>query len=112
MPPHDGNVGEFDIMLIAPHPRAGIPPKGLTDHVLKLDSPTLLRTFAARAIGMHNTADMALALERERFVLTPDIAYKLLLVHERCEMKRNLIMSGATGVGKTQVRLSFNVSYR
>ena len=45
--------------------------------------------------------DIKILLKKKGFVLTPDFAYKMMLVHERKKARIPLVIEGDTGVGKT-----------
>ncbi|XP_065192858.1 uncharacterized protein LOC135823909 [Sycon ciliatum] len=45
--------------------------------------------------------DVRLVVRRRKFVLTEDFAFKLVLIHERRDLRQPLILEGDTGTGKT-----------
>ncbi|XP_065192879.1 uncharacterized protein LOC135823927 [Sycon ciliatum] len=45
--------------------------------------------------------DVQRVLRRRKFVLTEDFAFKLVLIHERRDLRQPLILEGDTGTGKT-----------
>src|SRR3990167_5792618 len=42
-------------------------------------------------------------IEKQKYVLTPDFAFKLYFIYERMKARENVMLSGGTGVGKTEL---------
>jgi hypothetical protein len=59
-----------------------------------------LRSHLAPGLGLLDTSRMINLIEQQKYVLTPDFALKLLILNERRKTQQNVILSGATGVGK------------
>eukprot|EP00047_Mylnosiga_fluctuans_P001195 m.218044 g.218044 ORF g.218044 m.218044 type:complete len:3593 (-) comp10156_c0_seq3:222-11000(-) len=59
-----------------------------------------LRSFIGAALGIENLLPL---IERTGFVMTPDIALKLVLINELRLVSDNIIIQGGTGCGKTEL---------
>ena len=65
--------------------------------------PALLRISLAPGLGLHDTGKMWNIIQQQGYVLTPDFAYKLLVLNEKRRAGLNVVLSGDTGVGKTEM---------
>jgi len=68
-----------------------------------LSKPALLRISLAPGLGLSDTSKMWNIIKQQRYVLTPDFALKLLILNERRKVGLNVVLSGDTGVGKTEL---------
>jgi type IV secretory pathway ATPase VirB11/archaellum biosynthesis ATPase len=55
------------------------------------------------ALGSTEAIRMAKVISQQKYLLTPDFYVKLLLLHKRRMIRSNVILSGETGVGKTEI---------
>lgn len=62
-----------------------------------------MRMTVANALGLKNTSKMIRTLEQHRYVLTPNLAQKMLHIHARIHSGQNVILVGDTGQGKTEM---------
>ncbi|KAH3765625.1 hypothetical protein Pelo_2541 [Pelomyxa schiedti] len=88
------------------------PPPGLSlpnDMIFTLamaKNPGLLRQQLQLAFGMENLLEI---IEREKYILTPDFALKMLLVYDHMNAGHNLTLCGGTGTGKTELLNVFSI---
>jgi hypothetical protein len=68
-----------------------------------LARPSVLRSIIAHALGVHDTNRMSCLIEQRQYVFTPQLAVKILKLHQYSTVGRNLIFSGKTGTGKTEL---------
>jgi predicted ATPase len=60
-------------------------------------------------LGLVQTERMGRTITQQRYVLTPDFALKLLILNERRKVHQNVILSGNTGIGKTELMSLFSL---
>ncbi|KAH3763811.1 AAA+ ATPase [Pelomyxa schiedti] len=65
-----------------------------------VEDPRLLRQQLQLTFGMENIQEV---IERKKYILTPDFALKMLLVYDHMNAGTNLVISGGTGTGKTEL---------
>eukprot|EP01117_Protostelium_nocturnum_P004749 TRINITY_DN1723_c0_g2_i3.p1 TRINITY_DN1723_c0_g2~~TRINITY_DN1723_c0_g2_i3.p1 ORF type:complete len:4843 (+),score=1626.58 TRINITY_DN1723_c0_g2_i3:91-14619(+) len=65
-----------------------------------------LRSMVGSVFGIDQS--ISKAISDANYVLTPDFAMRLILLHERMIANRSLILDGGTGVGKTQTLSMFS----
>ena len=70
---------------------------------------SLLRATLADLLGLSKTNKMVCALEQYRYVLTPDLALKMIQVFARIRSGNNVVLVGDTGQGKTEMILFLSV---
>lgn len=68
-----------------------------------------MRVIVADALGIKNTGKMIRMLEQRKYVLTPNLAHKLLQLNARVSSGNNVILVGDTGQGKTEMVNFFSV---
>ncbi|KAJ1562914.1 hypothetical protein HK096_002079 [Nowakowskiella sp. JEL0078] len=74
-----------------------------TDRKIALDSPGRLRIEISASIGQHRSSNLVTVIEKSKFILTPSIGINLLFLHSRRISGLNLIYTGETGTGKTEM---------
>ena len=74
-----------------------------------LSDSARLRVNLAPGLGLFKTARMVNIITQQRYVLTPDFALKLLILNERRKVHQNVILSGNTGIGKTELMSLFSL---
>ena len=67
------------------------------------------RAAVAPGMGLLKAGLMLNNILQQRYVLTPDFAFKLLLLNERRKVGQPVILSGDTGVGKTELLRLYSV---
>eukprot|EP01114_Cavostelium_apophysatum_P014001 TRINITY_DN3512_c0_g1_i9.p1 TRINITY_DN3512_c0_g1~~TRINITY_DN3512_c0_g1_i9.p1 ORF type:complete len:5234 (+),score=1501.00 TRINITY_DN3512_c0_g1_i9:231-15932(+) len=65
--------------------------------------PDVLRVSLAPGLGLLKTERMRSIVQQQNYVLTPDFSLKLVILNERRKILQNVILSGDTGVGKTEL---------
>jgi hypothetical protein len=87
--------------------------EGLRDFALlkaELDRPSAalsLRSVMAPAYGLADSKVFTRLLRKKGYVLSTDFAVKLLILNERRRVRANVILSGDTGVGKSELFSTF-----
>ncbi|KAJ3039270.1 hypothetical protein HDV00_012358 [Rhizophlyctis rosea] len=66
-------------------------------------NPARLRSAVALQLGIVNTSKMASVISQLDYIMTPTLAVKLLAIHSRRLVGQNVVLSGGTGVGKTEM---------
>lgn len=80
--------------------------KRFPDSITRASRDAHVRTALALGLGIEDSGYMRRIVATSEFHLTPDFAVKLLALHNRRATDQNVILSGQTGVGKTEL-LSF-----
>ncbi len=68
-----------------------------------INSPSFLRQKLAEGLGLRDSSKMLHIITQLGYVLTPEFALRLLILHEKCYSNYSLVFSGDTGIGKTEL---------
>eukprot|EP00727_Mastigamoeba_balamuthi_P014126 m51a1_g9336 hypothetical protein (4370) ;mRNA; r:36058-55372 len=68
-----------------------------------LQSEAILRVKLAHGLGCKRTQNVCKLFEQQGYVLTPDFATKMILLNDMMRANQNVILTGDTGVGKTEL---------
>ncbi|KAI9334216.1 hypothetical protein DFJ73DRAFT_39174 [Zopfochytrium polystomum] len=67
------------------------------------NSPQLLRSIVASCVHVHDSSSVLKVVEKSKYLLTPDLAVKLMFIHSRYLARQSVVISGETGTGKTEL---------
>ncbi|KAJ3128355.1 hypothetical protein HK100_009209 [Physocladia obscura] len=68
-----------------------------------ISSPARMRLEVASSIQMNDSCNVKQVMKSSKYIVTPDLCVKLLFLHARKISGNNLIFSGETGTGKTEI---------
>lgn len=61
------------------------------------------RAAIAPGLGLREDGSVLRIISQQRYVMTPDFGFKLMVLNERRKVGQNVILAGDTGVGKTEM---------
>eukprot|EP00727_Mastigamoeba_balamuthi_P014233 m51a1_g9432 hypothetical protein (4159) ;mRNA; f:408019-433718 len=66
-------------------------------------SEAILRVKLAHGLGCKRTQNVCKLFEQQGYVLTPDFTTKMILLNDMMRANQNVVLTGGTGVGKTEL---------
>eukprot|EP01132_Coremiostelium_polycephalum_P003790 gene3790-4715_t len=93
------------------HPLLGYKVSGLySQYEARIRQEEFRATIVANSFGVESRTMIVNDLcEQYGFVMTPDLALRLLILHDKIKNQRSLVLSGDTGVGKTYILIFYSL---
>jgi hypothetical protein len=101
--PQDYDVVAFDSKLLPPWVNQMRSESRAIDVAEARSNPGRLRQAFGLGLGLTDSSKMFRITSAMQYVLTPELALRLLQLHQFRSARRNCILSGRTGTGKTQL---------
>ncbi|KAL6077130.1 Replication factor C small subunit [Balamuthia mandrillaris] len=110
----DGHWADIDVLDLRPleggrDTPISVPKTSVLSLADAFAFPEQLRVKIAHGLGLTRTDKMWRIVEQQGYVLTPDFAVKLLILNEKRRIRMNVVLSGDTGVGKTEMLNLYSV---